>query len=86
MRPWRLFAVIVLSSLIERPQDRESQLSITDEKINRYRAKHRDAVKNDPDFNKLTEQRATAYRVQLAYLFTNDAKLAHLLRQLEEGK
>jgi arylsulfatase A-like enzyme len=62
------------------------QLFVSDEKINELRRAQRDAAKADPNYKKLTGERAAAYRAQQEYLFANDAKLAELQRQLESER
>lgn len=62
------------------------QLFISDELFEKARAKKREAVKSNPEFKKLNDQRAAAYRAQQAYLFANDAKLVDLQRQLDAKK
>lgn len=59
------------------------QVFVGDEAIKKTREKRRDALKNDPEFQRLLDQRAAAYRKQQAYLLEKDVRLGKLKRQLE---
>lgn len=60
------------------------QLFRTNEDISNFRSEQRKALKDDPDFKRIIDERAAAWRAQQDYLFANDAQLADLQKQLEQ--
>ena len=59
------------------------QLFVDDKAFEERRAQQRDIARRAPDYQRLTDERAAAYRDQQAFLFAKDAKLADLQQQLE---
>ena len=60
------------------------RLFITDEEINARKKAASDAVRNDPDYKRLSKDRADAYRAQQDYLLNNDAELKRLTERLSD--
>jgi len=59
---------------------------ITDEQINARRRVATEKLKADPEYRRLQEARAAAYRAQQEYLHTHDARLGELKRILDSRK
>ena len=82
--PEYLELVAVRDAAQERLEQSYPQLFLTNEQITQLRNERRDAAKEDPAFKRLIDERAAAYRVQQAYLFDNDSRLAELQSLLEQ--
>jgi arylsulfatase A-like enzyme len=83
--PEYLRLVAVSHDAQQRLEKAYPQLFISDKAIKQTRAKQRDAVKNDPDYKKLTDERAAAYRDQQASLLTKGPQLAELKQRLDQN-
>lgn len=62
------------------------RLFITNDEINEIRAKQRDAVTDNREFQDLVKARSEAYHAQQDYLLENDSELASLQARLAENQ
>ena len=59
------------------------ELFVSNEEITQKRNQARQALKENPDFNKLVEARGNAYKLQQDYLFKSDDTLMNLKARLD---
>ncbi len=88
----RFGGVPELLALVEQAKQAQARLEaayprlfVSDEGITAKKKAAADAVRNDPEFLRLTNERAKAYRVQQSYLLTTDEELKRLDALLKEA-